>query len=721
MLLSGGVVGLFFAQRRQGNHTRIRIVVAFVWLTSLLGLVLVPAKAVVVYEYGLPGTPWPWGITVDRSGNIWTAERQANKIAIVGVPTVEYSIPTAGSVPWGIAASLDEEDIWFTEENAGKIGRFVRSENKFYEWSLPALGEQPRPRGICMNVTKISTNNYKTPRYDVWFTEFGRSNAAVGKSRIGHLYGTDATQVRFSFYNITGVADPQPLCIAMSPLDYSVWFTEYRTNRISSLKLMENGTAVFRHYSTGATGDGSGLWGIGVDPAGFVWVVESKSNRNCIGKLNPVTGEYVTFTIPTPNSEPHELVVEAYSGFPDRPLNVWFTEYNSGKIGRYDPGLNVFFEYPIISTGGGAHGIAITGSYGNVWFTEPFAQKVGEIYNWNTPPLVTTTTVGTITYPLTTSRTLATSRIGTTSGATSYTASTTMVDSTAVSATVVTTTYTFTSSQFLITTTSIYSYTVSSGSTSYTTTTTTTTSTQTTASVSTTPTTTTTTATYVSWNVQTSSVTTSMTNTIFLTSTSLTTTTLTRTSTSMHPTVTVTAANTSFISTTTFSPTATVTSAQTSVIFTTSVATSVLTTTVTTTTTVAITRPCIIASVAYGSELAPEVQFLRGFRDGPVTSTFAGSQFMRVFNAFYYSFSPTVAQFVGRDSLLSTATRALIAPLLGGLHVAASTLTVLRSSQEIGILVTGTLASALIGMIYLLPLLAVTKAFWRKLKAVRGV
>lgn len=714
MLPSIGVVGLLFARRRQGNHTRIHVAVTLVWLASLLGLMLAPANAVIVYEYGLPGTPWPWGITVDRSGNIWIAEQQANKIAIVGVPTVEYSIPTPGSLPWGIAASLGGEDIWFTEENAGKIGRFVRSENKFYEWSLPALSEQPRPRGICMNVTTAGR-----PAHDVWFTEFGRSNAAVGKSRIGHLYArtADASRVQFSFYNITGVADPQPLCIAMSPLDYSVWFTEYRTNRISSLKLMENGTAVFRHYSTGASD--SGLWGIGVDVAGFVWVVESK--RNCIGRLNPVTGEYVTFTIPTPNSEPHELVVEAYSGFPDRPLNVWFTEYNSGKIGRYDPGLNVFFEYPIISTGGGAHGIAITGSYGNVWFTEPFAQKIGRIYNWNTPPLVTITTVGTITYPLTTSQTLATSRIGTTSGTTSTTASIATADQTTVSATVVTTTYTFTSSQFLMTSTSIYSYTVSSGSTSYTTTTTTATSTQTTASVSTIPTTTTTTATYISWNVETSSVTTSMTNTILLTSTSLTTTTLTRTSTSHYPTVTLTVTNTSFISTSTFSPTVTITSPQTSVIPTTSVTTAVLTSTTTTTATVAITRPCIIASVAYGSELAPEVQFLRGFRDGPVTSTFAGAQFMRVFNAFYYSFSPSVAQFVGRDSLLSTAVKALITPLLTCLRASTSALTMQQVGQETEVLVMGILASALIGITYLLPLLTVAKAMRRRLKAARGV
>jgi hypothetical protein len=55
---------------------------------------------------------------------------------------------------------------------------------------------------------------------------------------------------------------------------------------------------------------------------------------------------------------------------------------------------------------------------------------------------------------------------------------------------------------------------------------------------------------------------------------------------------------------------------------------------------------CIIATTTYGSELTPEVQLLRGFRDKIVLSTFAGSQFMKLFYAWYYSFSPDVAVFI---------------------------------------------------------------------------
>jgi len=52
---------------------------------------------------------------------------------------------------------------------------------------------------------------------------------------------------------------------------------------------------------------------------------------------------------------------------------------------------------------------------------------------------------------------------------------------------------------------------------------------------------------------------------------------------------------------------------------------------------------CLIATAAYGSELAPQVQFLREIRDSTIMSTTSGSTFMTGFNQLYYSFSPTIA------------------------------------------------------------------------------
>ena len=52
---------------------------------------------------------------------------------------------------------------------------------------------------------------------------------------------------------------------------------------------------------------------------------------------------------------------------------------------------------------------------------------------------------------------------------------------------------------------------------------------------------------------------------------------------------------------------------------------------------------CLIATAAFGTELAPQVQFLREIRDNTVMSTTSGASFMTGFNQLYYSFSPTIA------------------------------------------------------------------------------
>ena len=113
---------------------------------------------------------------------------------------------------------------------------------------------------------------------------------------------------------------------------------------------------------------------------------------------------------------------------------------------------------------------------------------------------------------------------------------------------------------------------------------------------------------------------------------------------------------------------------------------------------------CLIATSAYGSELSPEVQFLRGFRDRDVLATFAGSQFMAIFNQFYYSFSPSVAQSISENEILRAVMKMLLYPLIGILHLAAMTYDAFPFSNEAGVVASGLVASSLIGLIYFSPI-----------------
>jgi hypothetical protein len=114
-------------------------------------------------------------------------------------------------------------------------------------------------------------------------------------------------------------------------------------------------------------------------------------------------------------------------------------------------------------------------------------------------------------------------------------------------------------------------------------------------------------------------------------------------------------------------------------------------------------RPCIIASAAYGSELAVPVQFLREFRNEEVLSTFAGSQFMNVFNAFYYSFSPAVASMILQSPVLAQVVRTLVYPLIGSLEASSSIFRMLTFAPELAIVLAGIFGSAVLGVVYLTP------------------
>jgi hypothetical protein len=116
---------------------------------------------------------------------------------------------------------------------------------------------------------------------------------------------------------------------------------------------------------------------------------------------------------------------------------------------------------------------------------------------------------------------------------------------------------------------------------------------------------------------------------------------------------------------------------------------------------------CLIATATFGSELSPQVQFLRDFRDKRILSTMSGSSFMDVFNAWYYSFSPYIANYERQQPWLQQTLRVGIHPLLGILSL--SELAYLEENKELGAVSAGFVASALIGAVYFSPITLASK------------
>ena len=110
---------------------------------------------------------------------------------------------------------------------------------------------------------------------------------------------------------------------------------------------------------------------------------------------------------------------------------------------------------------------------------------------------------------------------------------------------------------------------------------------------------------------------------------------------------------------------------------------------------------CLIATAAFGSELTPQVQYLRHFRDNYILSTASGSAFMNSFNSVYYLFSPQVADYERQQPWLQATMKTALYPLFGILTVAERTHAAVGG--EAGVIFAGTIASALIGAVYLVP------------------
>lgn len=78
---------------------------------------------------------------------------------------------------------------------------------------------------------------------------------------------------------------------------------------------------------------------------------------------------------------------------------------------------------------------------------------------------------------------------------------------------------------------------------------------------------------------------------------------------------------------------------------------------------------CLIATATFGSEMSPQVQQLREIRDNIVLQTESGTSFMSGFNEFYYSFSPTVADWERENPTFKELVKATITPMLSTLSI----------------------------------------------------
>ena len=115
---------------------------------------------------------------------------------------------------------------------------------------------------------------------------------------------------------------------------------------------------------------------------------------------------------------------------------------------------------------------------------------------------------------------------------------------------------------------------------------------------------------------------------------------------------------------------------------------------------------CLIATATFGSEMAPQVQFLREIRDNTVLQTESGTNFMTGFNQFYYSFSPVIADYERENPAFKEAVKIALTPLLTSLTLL-QYVDIDSESEMLGYGISVILLN--IGMYFIAPAVLITK------------
>jgi len=109
---------------------------------------------------------------------------------------------------------------------------------------------------------------------------------------------------------------------------------------------------------------------------------------------------------------------------------------------------------------------------------------------------------------------------------------------------------------------------------------------------------------------------------------------------------------------------------------------------------------CLIATATYGSDLSSEVESLRNFRDSIMKSQ-TGASFLTIFNSWYYSFSPTIADYLRQHSGTREMMKGVLYLLIGSLAISSDVYSVLAVYPEYATLLSGLMASGMIGAVYM--------------------
>jgi streptogramin lyase len=208
------------------------------------------------YPTQFGGSDEPFQLVDRGDGTIWFTAYGGNHLGFVqGDVSGEIAIPTVASQPYGITEGPDN-NLYFTESNADKIGRLANEFSPFQELQLPT------GTGLRQIVAG--------PDGNIWFTE-------VYLSEIGVL-STSCFCVIANYPTLSPNAAPLGITVGT---DGALWFTENGLNRIGRSDIYGK----MSEYVVAAPNAYVGLQGIAASSDGSIWFTEANGPNAAVGRL----------------------------------------------------------------------------------------------------------------------------------------------------------------------------------------------------------------------------------------------------------------------------------------------------------------------------------------------------------------------------------------------------------------------------------------------------
>lgn len=245
-------------------------------------------------EWDIPAGMVPRGLVVARDGKVIFGGAGNSAIGELDPSSGKvklYKLPSRDGDPYTLVQDA-EDNIWFTERKAGRLGKLTRATGKITEY---LIGDDPY--GLALD-----------RRGNVWVTRKAADRLTKFDPKSGQL--TDLLLEKGS----------QPRRAATAP-DGMLWVALYGKGKLAKIDPETN--RVVKEYEMPG-GPNAGPYAMNVDATGRIWSSEIQTDSVIL--LNPLSEAIRVFKLPTRDTGIRNATIDASGRY-------WYVGSASGRLG----------------------------------------------------------------------------------------------------------------------------------------------------------------------------------------------------------------------------------------------------------------------------------------------------------------------------------------------------------------------------------------------------